>query len=218
MEKARKNERSKFESKKGITLVALVVTVIILLILSGITVATLSNSGLFGKAQESKETWKNSQDDEETKIAKMTNEIDNLTNSNRDSETIKRLEDEISELRAQLEAASQKTVTLIGEFAGSNSANTKATSVSISGLTEGETYLCVCSRAYTGGKNGYMRNDIACYKCSFSNVTSATLVEETTNNFIVVASGETATVTFPAFSSSRYSDYGACPYVFVYKL
>ena len=43
---------------KGITLVALVVTIIILLILAGISIATLTGSGLFEKArlaeQESK--------------------------------------------------------------------------------------------------------------------------------------------------------------------
>lgn len=36
---------------KGITLVALVITIVILLILSGITIAQLTGSGLFGKAQ-----------------------------------------------------------------------------------------------------------------------------------------------------------------------
>ena len=37
---------------KGITLIALVITIIILLILAGITINSLTNSGLFGKAQE----------------------------------------------------------------------------------------------------------------------------------------------------------------------
>lgn len=36
----------------GITLIALVITIIILLILAGITISSLSNSGLFGKAKE----------------------------------------------------------------------------------------------------------------------------------------------------------------------
>ena len=63
-----------------------------------------------------------------------------------------------------------------------------------------------------------MRNDTACYQCTFSNVTSATLLEEAHNNFIVVPSSDTVTVTFPAFSVSRYSDYGACPYVLVYNI
>ena len=40
---------------KGITLVALVITIIILLILAGISIATLSQTGLFQKAKEAKE-------------------------------------------------------------------------------------------------------------------------------------------------------------------
>ena len=40
---------------KGITLVALVITIIILLILAGISISTLTNTGIFGKAKEAKE-------------------------------------------------------------------------------------------------------------------------------------------------------------------
>ena len=39
---------------KGITLVALVLTIIILLILAGISIAALTNTGIFGRAQEAK--------------------------------------------------------------------------------------------------------------------------------------------------------------------
>lgn len=46
---------------KGITLVALVVTIIILLILVGISIATLSGSGLFENARFAKEKAENSQ-------------------------------------------------------------------------------------------------------------------------------------------------------------
>ena len=41
-----------FKNAKGITLVALVITIIILLILAGITISSLTNTGLFGKAKE----------------------------------------------------------------------------------------------------------------------------------------------------------------------
>ena len=43
-----------FNSKRGITLIALVITIIILLILAGISISSLTQSGLFGKAKESK--------------------------------------------------------------------------------------------------------------------------------------------------------------------
>ena len=42
-----------FKNKNGITLIALIVTIIVLLILAGITVATLTgDSGLIGKTSE----------------------------------------------------------------------------------------------------------------------------------------------------------------------
>ena len=37
---------------KGITLVALVITIIILLILAGISISALTNTGIFGKAKD----------------------------------------------------------------------------------------------------------------------------------------------------------------------
>ena len=67
----------------GITLIALVITVIILLILAGITINTLSNSGIFEKAKEAKEKWQNTQNEEEMQLAKYSNEIDNYVASNR---------------------------------------------------------------------------------------------------------------------------------------
>ena len=45
----------KTKEQKGITLVALIITIIILLILAGISIANLTQTGLFEKAQEAKE-------------------------------------------------------------------------------------------------------------------------------------------------------------------
>ena len=46
--------KNTFKSSKGITLVALVITIIILLILAGISISALTNTGIFGKAKEAK--------------------------------------------------------------------------------------------------------------------------------------------------------------------
>ena len=43
------------KNNKGITLVALVITIIILLILAGISISVLTNTGIFGKAKEAKQ-------------------------------------------------------------------------------------------------------------------------------------------------------------------
>ena len=46
--------KNTFKSSKGITLVALVITIIILLILAGISISALTNTGIFGKAKDAK--------------------------------------------------------------------------------------------------------------------------------------------------------------------
>ena len=57
------------KNTKGITLIALVVTIIILIILSGITILTLNQNRLFGRAEEAKEKNNKAQVDEQIKLA-----------------------------------------------------------------------------------------------------------------------------------------------------
>lgn len=57
----------KMNEKRGITLVALVITIVILLILAGISISTLTNTGIFKKAQEAKEKSENAEE-EQSKI------------------------------------------------------------------------------------------------------------------------------------------------------
>ena len=52
--------------ERGITLVALVITIIILLILATISIQSLTNTGLFAKAQEAKEKTKGSEKNQRT--------------------------------------------------------------------------------------------------------------------------------------------------------
>ena len=72
------------KKENGITLIALIITVIILVILAGITISQLSNSGIFEKTKEAKSRWHNAQEFEETQIAKYNNEINDVI-SNRNS-------------------------------------------------------------------------------------------------------------------------------------
>ena len=58
--------------ERGITLIALVVTIIILLILAGVTLnMALSQDGLFSKTQEAADKYKQAQDDEEIEVEKI---------------------------------------------------------------------------------------------------------------------------------------------------
>ena len=68
MEKQMKNE-------KAITLVALVVTIIILLILAGITISTLTPTELFEKAQKTKQEVTEKQKEENTILGDYENSI-----------------------------------------------------------------------------------------------------------------------------------------------
>lgn len=63
------------KNKRGITLIALIVTIIILLILAGISIATLTQSGLFKNAKEAKEQYKNAQEQEAAILADYENQI-----------------------------------------------------------------------------------------------------------------------------------------------
>ena len=42
----------KLNKNKGITLIALVITIVLLLILAGISISAITNTGLFGKARQ----------------------------------------------------------------------------------------------------------------------------------------------------------------------
>ena len=67
--------KSKFKNAKGITLVALVITIIILLILAGISISALTNTGIFGKAKESKQKSDEAALDQNTKLDEYESEI-----------------------------------------------------------------------------------------------------------------------------------------------
>ena len=60
---------------KGITLVALVITIIILLILAGITISSLTNTGIFGRAKEAKEKTQQAQRNEQEILSQYMDEL-----------------------------------------------------------------------------------------------------------------------------------------------
>ena len=74
------------KGKNGITLIALVITIIILLILAGVSIVQLSGSGLFGKAKQAKEKSKNAQDDENVKLEEYEGWLGNYTGGNSSSD------------------------------------------------------------------------------------------------------------------------------------
>lgn len=66
------------KKERGITLVALVVTIIVLLILAGVTIGmATSGSGIFGRAKNAANTYRNSAAKENTALKSYETEIDN---------------------------------------------------------------------------------------------------------------------------------------------
>ena len=72
-------------NEKGITLIALVITIIILLILAGVTLTTaLSQNGLFERAKYAGEKYKESEADETEKLGEAEKEIDKIVDDKKD--------------------------------------------------------------------------------------------------------------------------------------
>ena len=63
------------EKCKGITLVALVITIVILLILAGISISTLTNTGIFQKAKDAKGASENAEKEEKSLLSEYEQEI-----------------------------------------------------------------------------------------------------------------------------------------------
>ena len=67
----------KISKNRGITLIALIVTIIILMILAGIVIATVTgNNEILSKSKLARETYKNSANEENDQINGYENEID----------------------------------------------------------------------------------------------------------------------------------------------
>ena len=68
---------------KGITLIALVVTIIVLLILAGIAISlTIGNNGIFSRAQTAVNTWRNAESNEQLAMGELEDWIDGQLNGN----------------------------------------------------------------------------------------------------------------------------------------
>ena len=67
------------EKNKGITLVALVITIVILLILAGISISALSNTGIFQKAKDAKKASENAEKEQRETLGEYEKELNKYT-------------------------------------------------------------------------------------------------------------------------------------------
>lgn len=69
-----------FKSNKGITLVALIITIIVLLILAGVSISFVFQGGILDKSQESVNQYQNSATNEAEVINSIDKYLDNKIN------------------------------------------------------------------------------------------------------------------------------------------
>ncbi len=114
MIKLRKNLNVKFKSTNGITLVSLVVTIIVLIILAGISLnLTLGENGLFTMAKKAKENIELAQIEEQTRMNELYDELEQGSYYENPEigeleDTIDKLNENIKSLEEQLESAKQE--------------------------------------------------------------------------------------------------------------
>ncbi len=70
------------KGQKGITLVALVITIIVLLILAGITISmTIGQRGILNRAKEAGQNYQNAAKQEDKDLQGINDEMENIVNS-----------------------------------------------------------------------------------------------------------------------------------------
>ena len=93
---------------KGITLVALVITIIILLILAGISISALTNTGIFGKAKDAKQKSDEAALDQNTKLDEYENEIDNYLHKKNNNKTVEQSKEKVLSTEKNIELVDAK--------------------------------------------------------------------------------------------------------------
>ena len=106
------------KKNKGITLVALVITIIILLILAGISISALTNTGIFGKAKDAKQKSANAELDQNTKLDEYENEIDNYLPKKNNNKTVEQAKEKVlsTEKNTELVDAKENKIVIPAGF------------------------------------------------------------------------------------------------------
>ena len=120
---------------RGITLVALVITIIILLILATISIQSLTNTGLFQKAQEAKEKTQNAEENQAKTLNEYEDELNKYISGTISKQPVKKVEDNIGSVLSTTDntelqdAYGNKIVVPAGFKIVSNSDTNNATTV-----------------------------------------------------------------------------------------
>ncbi len=126
---------------KGITLVALVITIIILLILAGISISALTNTGIFGKAKDAKQKSADAELDQNTKLDSYENEIDNYLPKQNSNKTVEQAKEKVlsTEKNTELVDAKENKIVIPAGFKIIGDATTVDKGIVIEDATSGAT-------------------------------------------------------------------------------
>jgi len=126
---------------KGITLVALVITIIILLILAGISISALTNTGIFGKAKDAKQKSANAELDQNTKLDEYENEIDNYLPKKNNNKTVEQSKEKVlsTEKNTELVDTKENKIVIPAGFKITGDATTVDKGIVIEDATSGAT-------------------------------------------------------------------------------
>ena len=75
--KEENKKMGKLKKQNAITLVALVITIVVLLILAGISISALTNTGIFAKAKDAKKKFEDVELEQNTELDSYEKEISN---------------------------------------------------------------------------------------------------------------------------------------------
>ena len=181
--------KQKLKNEKGITLVALVITIIVLLILAGVTLSmVMGESGIFGKANSAKEKTQLSNAEETIKLAVLENQVKSVSGDV--ALTNDQLKEEIAKkLIEQGYTVSGSTVTYYGD---------KTIDIENYLEKESKTYTAynVGDKVTVGGENFYV------IKASSASEEKVTLLAEKNIDTTTMAQSDSANKI--AFSSTNY--------------
>ena len=127
---------------KGITLIALVITIIILLILAGISISALTNQGLFKNAKIAQNATEKAEAEQGQRLNEYEDEINKyLNNSNEDKKEVKLVADNINKVlsttdNTELKDAKENKIVVPAGFKIVNGATTVDKGIVIEDVTE----------------------------------------------------------------------------------
>ena len=160
------NKKSYRKREKGVTMLSLVVTIVVLLILSGITIKfALNDNGIIKQSSLASEKYKNSQIQEQIALNKAANEMRKTSSSNESSsEGGSSSDEDIEDLMQQIETLQNQVDSLNGQIDDLKSKKATGTATTEQVL-EGATF----STSNAIGLTGTMKNNGAWTSSSSGN-------------------------------------------------